>query len=155
MDAELINPFLNATKSVIETMAFTPITVGKPSLKTTNQTWGVISGIIGMASEKLQGSMVLSFDEKSVLEIVSKMLCENYTSLTHDVVDAVGEITNMICGNAKRDLSEKGFLFDMAIPVVILGKDMEVTQLAKGPVLCVPFSTEKGKFVVEATLTKR
>ena len=78
MKVDYIKPFLEAAKTVIETMAFTPVTAGKPALKQDNLTWGVVSGVIGLASAKLKGNMVLSFDEGSILGIVSKMLGEEF-----------------------------------------------------------------------------
>ena len=152
MKVDFVNPFLEAAKSVIETMAFTPVTPGKPAVKQDNLTWGIVSGVIGLASAKLKGNMVLSFDEGAILGIVSKMLGEEFQSIGPDVVDAVGELTNMISGNAKKALSEKGFVFDMAIPVMIIGKDVAIGQFTKGPIITVPFETEKGKFVIEANL---
>ena len=74
MDANLINPFINAAMNVIQTMAFTEVKPGKPSLKTEKVTYGEVTGIIGLASENVAGSMVLSFDEKAILAIVSRML---------------------------------------------------------------------------------
>ena len=154
MRVEFINPFLEAAKSVIETMAFTPVTAGSPSVKHNNLTWGVVSGVIGLASAQLKGNMVLGFDEPSILGIVSKMLGEEFQSIGPDVVDAVGELTNMISGVAKSSLSEKGFSFDMASPVMIVGKDVAIIQLTKAPVIVVPFETDKGKFVIEANLSE-
>ena len=155
MKVEYINPFLNATKNVIETMANTPVTAEKPALKKGNMSWGVVTGIIGMASDKLKGHMVISFDAPCILGIVSGMLAEEFTEVNQDVVDAVGEITNMICGGAKKELSEMGYLFDLAIPLMIQGKDIEITQFTKGPVVTIPFTTARGKFVVEANLIER
>lgn len=154
MKVDYINPFLEAARSVIETMAFTPVKAGKPVIKQNNLTWGVVSGVIGLASAKLKGNMVLSFDEAAILGIVSKMLGEEFTTLSQDVVDAVGELTNMVSGGAKKSLSEKGFAFDMALPVMIIGKDVAIVQFTKGPVITVPFETEKGRFVIEASLTE-
>ena len=155
MNVEHINPFINATKNVIETMAFTKLDMGKLSLKTNNLSWGAVTGVMGLASETLSGNMLVSFDEASIIEIVNKMLYESFTQINKEVIDAVGEITNMITGGAKRELNEKGFFFDMAVPVVVTGQNIEITQMSKGPTIVVPFSTEKGQFVVEANLAQR
>ncbi len=155
MKVEYINPFLLATKNVIETMANTKVSNDKPALKQGNLSWGVVTGLIGMASEKLKGHMVISFDEPCILGIVSGMLGEEFKEINKDVVDAVGEITNMICGGAKKELSESGYVFDLAIPLMIMGKNVEITQLSKGPIISIPFSTDKGRFVVEANLQER
>ena len=152
MNVEYINPFLNAATNVIQTMAFTKVIPGKPALKTNNLSYGVVTGIIGLASDRLKGNMLLSFDQSAILAIVSKMLDEQFTEVNKDVVDAVGELTNMISGGAKKELSEKGFTFDMAVPVVITGEGVEISQLSKKPTIQIPFETEDGIFVVEANL---
>jgi chemotaxis protein CheX len=155
MKAEIINPFLVSTVNVLQTMARLKATPGKPSVKDNNRSWGVVSGVIGMASDKLKGHMVVSFEERCILKVVSNMFNEEIPTINKDVVDAVGEITNMICGGAKTALSEMGTSFNMAIPLVISGKDIEIAQLSAGPVLSIPFTTEAGNLVVEASLVSQ
>jgi len=155
MKAELINPFIESTLNVLSTMAQTNAAAAAPFVKSDKKTWGVVSGIIGMAGAALEGNLVISFDEKCILDIVSKMLMEQFTEINSDVIDAVGEITNMITGGTKKLLSEKGFQFEMAIPVMIKGTGIELTQLGSTPVVCIPFTTEAGKFMIEANLSPK
>ena len=155
MDASLINPFVDATLNVLRTMAQTDASVGKPFLKRGNVTWGEVTGIIGMASEEVNGNMVVSFDAPAILKIVSAMLMERFVEIDKDVVDAVGEITNMICGGTKKVLAEQGYAISMASPLVVTGKDIKLSQLGEAPVISIPFSVEGGRFVVEANLQKR
>ena len=155
MNAEYISPFINAATNVIQTMASLSPATGKPFLKKDNLTWGVVTGIIGMAGDGLAGNMVLSFDKSSILAIVSKMLFEEFKEVNNDVVDAVGELTNMITGGAKKEFSEKGFKFEMAVPVVIVGDRIQITQLTKSPTVVIPFEMPEGRFVVEANLAAK
>lgn len=155
MDVKLINPFIQSTVNVLSTMAQTTPVVDAPALKKDKLTWGSVTGIIGMAGKEVTGNLVVSFDEGSILGIVSKMLMEEFKEVNNDVVDAVGEITNMISGGTKKLLSELGFTFDMASPIILVGKGIEMTQLSKSPVLSVPFKTDRGQFVLEACLAKR
>ena len=152
MKAEYINPFLDATVNVVTTMAATDVTPGKAELKQGNFSFGVVTGIIGLVAENVTGNMVVSFDKPSILSIVSNMLFEQFTEVNDEVVDAVGELTNMICGGAKKSLSELGIKISMAVPITILGENVEIRELGKGPALTIPFETPKGKFVVEASL---
>ncbi len=154
MDAELINPFIKSVENVITTMAGISMTMEKPSIKRDNRTWGEVSGIIGLAGNQATGNMILSFDQPSILAIVSGMLGESFTTIDAQVTDAVGELTNMVSGGAKGALSEKGYYFEMATPIILVGKDIEIKQLSKDPIVLVPFVTETGKFVLEASLTK-
>ena len=50
MKAEYLNPFVHATKNVLETMAQTKPTVQKPHLKDGVSTYGDVTGIIAIAS---------------------------------------------------------------------------------------------------------
>ena len=155
MDVELINPFISSTVNVLRTMAQTDLKVGKIAPKTDRRTAGVITGVIGMASDTITGNLILSFDEKSILGIVSRMLMEEYKELNDQVVDAVGEITNMICGGAKSELSQKSIILSMATPMMIRGEHIEISQLSDGDLMTIPFQTQDGWFVVETNLGRK
>lgn len=156
LKAEMINPFLNAARNVIETMAHTKVKGGKPHLKENKLAFGEVTGVIGMSSETIAGSMVVSFSAPAILQIVANMLMEEPRSKIDDeVVDAVGEITNMICGGAKADLAKINHKFDLATPTMVVGKGVEISYYSNSPTVVIPFETEAGGFVVEANLHPR
>jgi len=148
MNVEIINPFLKATTNVIKTMAFTDVTPGKPFLKKDGVAGGDISGIIGITGET-DGSMSISFSESCICGIVSNMFGESITAINSEVEDAVGEITNMISGDARRELAEKGHVLKGAIPTVISGKNHTIKHMSNGPTIAIPFTTAGGHFTVE------
>ena len=128
MKAEFINPFLHATKNVLETMAQTMVTAQKPQLKEGKTSYGEVTGIIGMTSVEVTGSMIVSFSEKCILKIVANMLMEEpKAKIDDEVVDAVGELTNMICGGAKAQLAKIDHKFDLATPTMVVGKGVEIS----------------------------
>lgn len=156
MKVEFINPFLNAAKNVLETMAQTKVHPGKPHLKEGNASYGEVTGIIGMTSDDISGSMIVSFSEPCILKIVANMLMEDpRPKIDEEVVDAVGEITNMICGGAKAELAKVSHKFDLATPTMVVGKGVEISYYSKDPTVVIPFDTEDGPFVVEANLSHR
>jgi chemotaxis protein CheX len=75
MDVNLINPFIDATLNVLETMASTKVQPGKPYLKKDEVARGDVSGVIGLTGEA-RGTISVSFTEKCILAIVSNMLGE-------------------------------------------------------------------------------
>lgn len=152
MKAEYINPFINAAINTISTMASTVSTPGQPYLKADKKTFGTATGVIGMGGPALAGNMAISFDEACILGIVSRMFMEDITTIDDDILDAVGELTNVIAGVAKKEMSERGLVFDMATPFMLKGQGVEVAQFAKIPIVVVPFKTEFGSFVVESNL---
>lgn len=156
MKAEYLNPFMRATKNVLETMAQTKLTGQKPYLKKGTSTFGDVTGIIGMASETVEGSMTISFPSACILQVVSRMLMEEpKAEIDHDIVDAVGEITNMICGGAKAEFGKMGLSFNLATPTMVTGKGVELHHRSDVPIIVLPFLTDCGTFVLEANLANK
>ena len=147
MDVKLINPFINATTNVLETMAFTKSQAGKPYLKEDDAAHGDVSGVIGFTGET-NGTVSVTFAESCILKIVSNMFGEEMKEINNEITDAVGEITNMISGQARKELEEIGKLFHGAIPSVISGKNHKVETMTKGPRIAIPFKTDAGSFTI-------
>jgi chemotaxis protein CheX len=83
------------------------------------------------------------------------MFGEACKEMNDDIRDAVGEITNMICGAARRILAERGYHFQAAIPTVIDGKGHKICHPLPGPVLVIPFAVgEEGGCFLEVCLTE-
>ncbi|MBW2594280.1 MAG: chemotaxis protein CheX, partial [Deltaproteobacteria bacterium] len=122
MDVRFINSFIEATTDVLTTMAGIAPQVGKPFLKKNDIANGDVSGIIGLTGEA-SGSMALSFSEKAIVLIVSNMLGEEISEINSDIKDAVGEITNMISGAARKKIESMGLNITAAIPTVVAGKN--------------------------------
>ena len=59
-----------------------------------------ISGVIGLSGRAV-GTVVINLSEEVALKAASVMLMTEMTSLNDDVLDAVGELANMIAGQAK------------------------------------------------------
>jgi chemotaxis protein CheX len=147
MDVKLINPFINATMNVLETMAFTKTQAGQPYLKKDDAAHGDVSGVIGFTGET-NGTVSVTFDESCILKIVSNMFGEEMKEINNEITDAVGEITNMISGQARKELEEIGKLFHAAIPSVISGKNHKLETMTKGPRIAIPFKTDAGSFTI-------
>lgn len=151
MDANVINPFIHATSNVLETMAFVSCRAGAPYLKRDDRATGDVTGIIGLTGET-NGTIAVTFDEGSILRVVSNMFGEEITELSHEVSDAVGEIINMISGQARRELEENGRVFHASIPSVVSGRGHSITHYSDGPKIAIPFTTVGGKFTIEVCL---
>lgn len=150
LDTDFINPFLNATLHVLSVQASVQAQAGKIYLKKDGDKFqGDISGVIGIVSDTFTGSVVISFPEKTFLAIMSGMLGEEYKTLSQDLIDGAGELTNMIFGQSKVVLNEKGFGVKTAIPSVVSGKDHSLSPQTHGPIVVIPFTSSAGPFFVE------
>ncbi len=148
MDVKLVNPFINATINVLETMAFVKVTAGRPYVKQDNTAVGDVTGVLGLTGVA-HGTIAVTFEEKCILKVVSNMFGEEMESLNEDIADAVGELTNMISGQARRELDEIGKVFKAAIPSVITGKNHTIRHYSDGPKIAIPFKTDGGEFTIE------
>jgi len=151
MDVKLINPFINATLNVLETMAFIKPEAGTPYLKKDDVAEGDVSGVIGLTGET-NGTVFVTFNELCILKIVSNMFGEEMKEINNEIADAVGELTNMISGQARKELEEIGKTFGAAIPSVITGKNHKLESITKGPKIAIPFKTDFGSFTIEVSL---
>jgi chemotaxis protein CheX len=151
MDVKLINPFIEATIHVLETIASTKAQAGKVYLKKDQVAKGDVSGVIGLMGEA-SGTICVSFTEQCILAIVSNMFGEKVKALNHEVQDAVGEIANMISGQARRKLEALGRVLKAAIPTVVVGKDHVITHMTKYPIIAIPFNTSDGAFTIEVCI---
>lgn len=152
MNVQFINPFLEGTIEVLKTMAMLDPQVGKPYVRQGNQAKGDVSGIIGMTGSA-RGSLALSFSDTCILKIVSNMLGENYKEINDEVRDAVGEITNMISGVARKKLEAQGLNISAAIPTVVSGKNHAILHVLGGPSIIIPFESDNGPFFVDVCLS--
>ncbi|MGE4299513.1 MAG: chemotaxis protein CheX [Desulfovibrionaceae bacterium] len=147
-DVNFINPFLSAVVNVLTTMARVKITPGKPFINKDRTAVGDVTGLIGVTGYA-KGTMSVSLEERAILKIVNNMLYESYTEINDEIADAVGELTNMIAGQARGDLSKQGMSFQASTPSVVVGKGHSVDHAGSAPVLAIPFTTEDGDLVVE------
>ncbi|MFO7568208.1 MAG: chemotaxis protein CheX [Smithellaceae bacterium] len=151
MDVKFINPFIFGTMEVMEKMAFVKPSAGKPFAKTDDTAHGDVSGIIGMTGDAT-GSLAMSFSEACIIGLVSKMLGEAHTEMNKSVLDAVGELTNMISGSARKMMEKDDLRVIAAIPTIVFGKAHTVRHVIKGPSIVIPFQTEVGEFVIDVCL---
>lgn len=148
MDVNYINPFLQAVQNIFETMIDVPFTLGKPALKKDNIPSYEISGIIGITGEVV-GCVVVSFPESVALQLASALLQDELTQIDGDCTDAIGEIANMVAGDAKKRFPKGNT--SISVPSVIIGHHR--VAYPKGvPIISIPCETKAGSFSIEVAL---
>lgn len=156
VDVRVINAVIKATTSVLQQFGVTSVSMGKASQQSPHDPLqGEVSSVIDIKSQSFQGYLSISFDKGSYLEVVSTMLMEEQTELNKDNQDAVGEINNIIFGNAKSEITSFGV--QMTVPRVILGTNQIIPCGQGSAGMLIPFTTGKGKFyltVVALPITK-
>jgi len=147
-DAEVAKPFVDATKHVLIMMAQLEPKPGAPYVKKDPSASGDVSAVVGLTGDK-NGSISISFSKKCAIAVVKNMLGDDIADIIQDAKDAVGEITNMISGQARAGLSQLGLNLSASTPTVIFGDNHSISHVTSGPVVAIPFSTEHGEFTLE------
>jgi chemotaxis protein CheX len=151
MEAVWINVFCSTTIEVLRTMFSIEAQPGTPSLKAEPYPTADITGIIGFSGDA-QGSIAMSFPSATALKMVSTLVGAPMTSLDMEVADGIGELANIVAGNAKKELN--GIALSISLPQVVIGKDHVLSVQSTIPIVVIPFSTPMGGFVVEFCLKK-
>lgn len=142
MDVRLINPFIETTQQVFDLMLGLTATPGeKTAAAKPPELNGALSAMISM-SGGATGALVLRFPRDVVNSIVRQLDPDVRT--IDDILDAVGELANMICGAAKRKLT--GELVDISVPKMSVGVEQARALAALTPWLTIPFETPLGSF---------
>jgi chemotaxis protein CheX len=140
--AEHVNPFLKATIETFSTMADLKVVPGKIKLKEESDPSYDVSGIIGLGGGA-KGTVALSFPRVTALGVVRAFMGEKVISTTK-MVDAIGELANIVAGAAKRDLTQ--YKIQISLPTVILGEKHAINCPVDAINLMVPFDSPAGKF---------
>jgi chemotaxis protein CheX len=149
VDATLIAPFISSVQHVFSTMFQLPVEVGTPSMKKGNACSHDVSGIIGMSGE-FQGNVVLSMPSDTAIAVITLFTGEKYSTDSDDFADAVGEIINMICGNAKATFQRKNV--SITCPSVVVGPNHRVTGQSDIPCVLIPCTTDCGELILEVAI---
>ncbi len=148
MQAVIINIFIDATLHVLATLGGVQFTVQQPRLKTDAASSGEVTGVIRLLGG-VNGSVALGFERGCVLQIVSSMLGEDIRDLGQDIQDAVGEITNMVSGQAAQKLGDVTPRIEIRPDVVLMGQGAIPGQPPGAAVIAVPLIGPAGRLTIE------
>ena len=125
------------------------LTRGSLSLTDQIRTPYDITSIIKLAGEA-SGTIILSLDQKVAASATKVLLCQDETAVEEDILDAVGELTNMIAGQAKVKLDQ--YKMSLSLPTVITGRDRDVEIEHSVQPFSIPFESAWGPLSVEVGL---
>ncbi|NLJ74348.1 MAG: chemotaxis protein CheX [Firmicutes bacterium] len=153
MKVEYINPFFQATRDVFKMML---------DLDTTRGELGVVEElvpvqeanvVIGVTGD-LSGSLLYSFPKDMTLTMVKIMSGMEMTQLDSFVTSALGEVANIISGNALTLLSQNDYQCDIVPPQIIVGTG-NALSMATEKALVLPLETSIGQFEINISLREK
>ena len=119
MKAELINPFLHATIKVFHSMLKVPLIRGRTILKETPMPSHDIAIFIAITGN-YQGQAVYSMNFETIVKIVSILMPSlTRADIENEYKDVIGEMGNMITGNAVHSFVDSNADMNLDVPIVV------------------------------------
>ena len=115
-DANVINAFASGVKNTLSEMAQMSCEFDKPFVEKEWTPVGDATGVMELKSDMHSGYLHIHFPKEAIVQIISKMLGEQPKEFNDEVLDGVGEITNIVYGTMKAKLNPMGYEFKMATP---------------------------------------
>ncbi|MFW5800605.1 MAG: chemotaxis protein CheX [Spirochaeta sp.] len=153
MQAKVINPFLTAAVNLFRNSFEIEASPGEVYIiqDQINHRWE-ISGVLGVTGDH-QG--IVAFRLPRLL--ADKMLAKSGVTTRNEkerremVNGMVGELTNIIAGNASNMFDEAHI--EISPPVVVLGEHHEIMWPKVAAVIGIPFRTPAGPFEIDVCLS--
>lgn len=144
MKVEHINPIYTAAKEVFSNMFGWGLEKGDLRIEEniiSNNKANISIGITG----DLRGTILFSFPENMALKIVEEMAGMEFNEIDKFVASAIGELANIISGNAMNNFYNNKYTCDIVPPQITIGENKTFTTASKN-VLVIPLNTDIGDF---------
>lgn len=145
LNVKHINPFLQASLVIFENMAQMKMSVGKPELADLSFAERTFILQVGVTGE-MKGQFLITMTVERAKNIASRMMYGmEVLELDEMARSALGELSNMIMGNAATLFSTQNILIDITPPLSLIGNKL-VLQ-ANVQALKVPLFYEGEEFI--------
>ena len=137
MNIEYINPFIEASQTVLSQVAAIDAKLGKVHLKDSPYAGDTVAIIVGLTGS-IRGQVVFSMSVQVALSIASSMMMGMPVSELDEISkSAISEMTNMILGNTATILYNKGIGIEITPPSFVMGDNLQIST-NKMKTICIP-----------------
>jgi chemotaxis protein CheX len=144
-----------AAHSVFEMMLGVTLIDREPTREDSSPTHseGVVS-LIGLAGE-WAGTGAFRCSTEMAKKLSGLLLMQEFSSVDGEVLDAIGEITNMVLGNVKTSFEEVFGPMGLSIPTVIFGRNFMTRSVGHSEWTIVPFELDGELLEIQISLAQR
>lgn len=151
MNVEYINPFIEASQSVLKQMTGIEPKLGKVYLKTSPYGSDAIVIIVGLTGD-IRGQVIFSMSKQVAFNIASKMMGGMpITEFDEISQSAISELSNMMFGNAATILYNKGIKTEITPPSLLMGENLQISN-NKMRTVCIPLIFEKNTIEIDVAI---
>jgi chemotaxis protein CheX len=133
-----VEPFVEVTVSTFKEFVGVEVSPRHPHFLDPDKAfeWD-ISAVIGL-SGAVKGAVIVSMKSELAIKLTDILTGAGHTELDADVIDAIGEVNNIIAGNIKPKVPN-GDRIVISIPTIIRGKEHSIAWPSKQTrILCIP-----------------
>jgi len=149
LDAAYITPFVESIESIFRNNLRVKIKCHTPVPLIRTEANYDVSGIISFNGE-VGGVAVICLGEETAAKLVTRYSGMEIDAGHLDFADAVGELLNVIAGNAKSQFEQTRV--NLGCPSVVLGKGHRILRPKGAPVIEIPCESDCGPFAFEVTI---
>ncbi len=151
--SDIIPKIVDATQEIFTGMVMMEISQDGEPLAELGTMKNSITGMVGLAGIH-KGMLAVHFPNTLALAITTSFLGMEVEEINEDVQDAIGEIANMLGGNVKTILSDKGRDIQLSLPSTISGEEYSFMSQNEVDQVVLPFKAPTGVFYVELELER-
>ncbi len=150
MNVQFLNPFIEAAFMVLESEVGISVKRGPLSLRRSAATADDITVLVSMVGQ-VNGVALYGLSESTAIAIVSRILDQPFDEFDSLAQSGIGELGNVITGQAGKRLAEAGFDSKISPPTMVMGKGTLISTLDFER-LHVPLETEIGPIQIHLAL---
>jgi chemotaxis protein CheX len=152
--SQFLEPFIAATRAALAEMAGTAVTVRTAVRTDSPQALGDVSAVVQLTSAT-PGYLILGFPRRTAAALAKRILTGVVKSMDEDLVrDCMGEIANVISGQAKALLAGTPQHFSFSLPRVVIGGAPELGSDPGRDCLVVALGTDLGEIALQLLCPK-
>lgn len=145
MHQSILDNFVAAAIEVFETMTGRTLVAQAPFTVSSATCDEDMSAIVGL-SGRLPGTVIVGVDRALAIDFTAQVIGHVTDTIDEQVIDAVGEIANMVVGGAKCRLTE--YKLSISLPSVICGRGLTVNFPRSVRPVCIPFESDGGRLTL-------
>jgi chemotaxis protein CheX len=152
-EATLAQSLAQHTANVCQTMLNVAVTQREPSDRSTSPVdeAETVVALIGLTGT-WNGSGTIACAGATARHLSGRFLMTEFAAVDAEVLDAMGELANMIIGNVKEDLATALGPLAISTPTVIHGRGLQTRSVDGETDACVSFACEGGVLDVRVSL---
>ncbi len=143
MEARHVNAFIEATLETFQSMCGVTFHRKGAIRKVDGEIVDTdeLLGIVGLSGD-VRGAVMLTTELEIGRKLVSKFLMEDINEINCDLMDAWGELVNILAGAADAKIEE--LKVELALPSVVYGRNAKFYAKAGNPFVIIPMEIKGG-----------